>query len=111
MTTYTNFTQVNLNMVYVIALNDLLNACKENGVEIEKVCFFQNGFIVIFEGIKGDAIIHDNSYGHLWGEWETIGMPWDYGDVTVHEPEELGKLLGALKHGEDWTKIGSDKDD
>jgi hypothetical protein len=31
-------------------------------------------------------------------------MPWDHNDVSVHSPETLANLLGAVVRGEDWTK-------
>lgn len=32
-------------------------------------------------------------------------MPFNYGDVSVHDTKTLAKLLGALKRGEDWKPI------
>jgi hypothetical protein len=101
---YTNFSQVTINLNRVHALVDLINACEKNKVEIKKVIFYQNGFIVTFFGFDGDAILHDGSYGRDWGYWESIGMPWDHNDVSVHSPETLANLLGAVVRGEDWTK-------
>lgn len=93
-----------LNVERVCALSELVSACKKEDVKITKAYFYQNGFQVQFEDIPGDAILHDGSYGKIWCHFETIGMPWDNDDVSVHDPETLAKLLGALKRGEDWEK-------
>lgn len=100
---YTNYTQVAINVERVKSLSKLIRACKKEGVEINKVFFYQNGFTVTFNGVNGDAILHDNSYGREDYSWETIGMPWDYGDVSVHTAKELAMLLGQLKRGE-WKE-------
>ena len=86
------------------ALARLIWFCEENDVEIEKVAFFNNGFTVIFKNLSGDAICHDGSLANRFGMWETMGMPWDRSNVSVHDPEALAKMLSALKKGEDWQK-------
>lgn len=107
-----------MNMVdgaYVNTLVDFINACRAQGVEIDKVNTFQNGWLITFEGFNGDAICHDGSYGspcyygdmtdahkNDWsrtGEWETIGFPWDGDDVSVHTSGELAFYLHCLKLG------------
>lgn len=100
---YTNYTQVELNVERVKSLSKLIRACKKEGVEINKVFFYQNGFTVTFKGMKGDAILHDGSYGKETYSWETMGMPWDYDDVSEHTAKELATLLGQLKRGE-WKE-------
>lgn len=86
---------------------------------IDKVFAFQNGWAVTFEGFKGDAICHDHSYGspcyggcfndsvhtNDWnrcGRWETLGFPWDNGNVSVHESEWIANALGRLLCGEEY---------
>lgn len=103
MTTYTEYDAREIELDRVLSLTKLLTTCEKEGVEIAKVLYFQNGFQVLFKDIKGDAILHDHSYAKNWGYWETIGMPWDYGDVSTHDPEELASMLGKLRRGE-WEE-------
>lgn len=102
-TNYTNYTRVELNVGRVKSLSKLIRTCKKEGVEIDKVFFYQNGFTVTFKEMNGDAILHDNSYGREDYSWETTDMPWDYDDVSVHTAKELAMLLGQLKRGE-WKE-------
>lgn len=88
----------------VNALIDLITLCREENVEIKCVLTMQHGFIVHFEGLPGDAALHDGTYGRYTGQWETYKMPWDYGDVSVHSSASVAKMLGALKRGEPWEK-------
>lgn len=103
MTTYTEYDAREIELDRVLSLTKLLTACEKEGVEIAKVLYFQNGFQVLFKDIEGDAILHDHSYAKNWGYWETMGMPWDYGDVSTHDPEELASMLGKLRRGE-WKE-------
>ena len=106
---------------YINSLVDLINACRKYGVKINTVQAFQNGWKITFEGFKGDAICHDNSYGspcyggiiddtihdNDWtrsGAWETIGFPWDADDVSVHDAETLAHMIAALRDGSDWEE-------
>ena len=91
------YVQQEIPMDRVFALVDLVNECLDNDVQIKKVIHFQNGFSVVFEGMDGDAVLHDNSYGNRFCEWETIGMPWDGDDVSVHDTETLVKMLTNVK--------------
>ena len=117
MTNYTEFSTKQIDAAYINSLVDLVNACRFRGVEIDKVCHFQNGWHVTFTGHPhADAICHDGSYGspcymagylgkghdNDWsrtGKWETIGFPWDYNDVSVHTAEELAFYLWSLNNG------------
>ena len=98
------FKEQDVPLDYAFALARLLTACQQEKVYVRKIVYFQHGFSVMFEGVQGDAVIHDNSYGHQFQEFETYRMPWDDDDVSVHEPETLAKMLGALKRGESWSK-------
>lgn len=100
---------VNIDRVYSLA--KLVTKTKKQGVELATVSFYQNGFMVTFKDIPGDAILHDNSYGRNAGLWETYGMPWDCDDVSVHSAKTLAKMLGALKRGEDWEQYENEEDD
>ena len=84
------------------SLTELVNLLKEEDVEIEKFISLNGGIQLKFKGLPGDAVIHSFSHGHEVGLWETYKMPWDYGDVSVHDSETLAKLLGALSRKEDW---------
>lgn len=94
---------------YMNALVDLVNQCREEKVEIREFGTLNNGLFVKFKDIPGDAVIHDFSYGNKLGNFETYKMPWDYDDVSVHEPKELGRMLGALIRGEDWENLPPEK--
>ena len=87
-----------LNMNYFNSLVTLTCECARNGIVISKVTQLWNGFKVKFEGFPyADAILHDGSYGHMDGLWESIGFPWDEDDVSTHTPSELAYLIGQLK--------------
>ena len=87
-----------IKRVYSLAI--LIGYCAEENISLSRVSVHMNGFRVEFEGLDGDAILHDYSYSNDSGAWETMGFPWDYDDVNVHEPRKLARLLGALKRGE-----------
>lgn len=49
---------------------------------------------------------HHNDWSEI-GQWETIGFPWDYDDVSMHTAEELAQMLAKLNRGEnDWDEEG-----
>lgn len=103
---------------YILALCELVDRCRAHGVKINTVRTFQNGWSVTFENFNNaDAVCHDGSYGspcylgdiadthhNDWSQltgyrWETIGFPWDNGDVSVHSASELAFYLAELKRG------------
>ena len=43
-----------------------------------------------------DIIIHFGSYNNKLGLFETMGFPWDDGDVSVHSATELVELLKGI---------------
>lgn len=117
-----------IDAMYINSLVDLVNACRTMGVEIDKVCQYQNGWHVTFKGFEGvDAVCHDGSYGNPihnryfdknkyhndWnehGDWETIGFPWDYDDVSVHSAPVLAIYIAALKSGTNIWERGENED-
>ena len=101
----------NIPVDRVMALAALASSMERECIEFSKVNLYQNGFQVMFKDIPGDAIIHDHSYASNWGYFETIGMPWDNDDVSVHPPKTLAKMLGALKRGEDWEAIEKEEEE
>jgi len=108
------FTNQQIDAAYINSLVDLVNACRANNVKIDKVSYYQHGWVVTFKDYPdADAICHNGSmgspcYGGLynpevekndwndWGQWETIGFPWDRGDVSVHCAEVLARMIHAL---------------
>ena len=115
------FTNQQVDAAYVNSLVNLVNACRENRVAIDKVAYYQHGWCVTFKGYDGDAICHSGSYGspcrmglynpeverNDWnssGRWETIGFPWDYGDVSVHNAYTLASMIAALNRGDSWEE-------
>lgn len=56
------FTLRQIDACYINSLVALVNACRANGVHINTVETYQNGFRVTFESYCGDAICHDGSY-------------------------------------------------
>lgn len=82
-----------INLKYMDALVDLVNLCRVHSIKIREFGTLNNGLFVKFEGFKGDAVIHDFSYGHELGEWETYKMPWDEDDVSVLSSIELVSKL------------------
>ena len=113
------FTAQQIDGAYINSLVDLVNACRELDVKIDKVFHYQHGWAVTFEGFNGDAICHSGSYGspchgglynpnvehNNWndsGSWETLGFPWDHGDISVHSARALAYMLDALRGGFNW---------
>lgn len=113
------FTHQQVDAAYVNSLVALVNACDEFNVAINKVTYYQHGWCVTFKGYNGDAICHSGSYGspcpmglynpeverNDWknsGKWETIGFPWDYDDVSVHNAYALAAMIAALNRGDNW---------
>ena len=109
------FTSQQIDAAYINSLVDLVNACRELDVKIDKVYHYQHGWGVTFKGFKGDAICHSGSCGspcpdgiynpstekNDWnnsGRWETMGFPWDGDDVSVHSTEELAFYLWSLNN-------------
>lgn len=88
-----------INNCFVEALVELVNACRALDVNIEKVQTYLNGWRIQFENFDGDAVCHEGSYGNVTKEWETIGFPWDYDDVSTHTASELAFYLACLKEG------------
>ena len=90
-----------IDLKYMNALVDLVSKCREKKIGIREFGTLNNGLGVKFEGFDGDAVIHDFSYGHELGEWETYKMPWDDGDVSVLTTDELvERLCGEMQNDE-----------
>lgn len=100
------YTRIEIDKARAYSLAVLISSCARFGITLSKVYCFMNGFQVCFEGFEelGDAILHDGSYGNKSCYWETIGFPWDNGDVSIHTPNELACMLYALKTGRDWKE-------
>ena len=129
MAIYSKFTREQIDAAYINALVNLINACRQRGVELNTVSHYQNGWLVTFKGYSGDAICHDGSYGspnynlecnsestnqNDWsdnsGAWETIGFPWDGDDVSVHDVNELAYYLHCLNQNmAPWEAIEEDE--
>lgn len=116
-----DFTCQQIDGAYVNSLVNFVNACRKYSVIIDKVNVYQHGWLVTFAGCDGDAICHSGSYGspchgglyrpekesNDWsncGRWETIGFPWDNGDVSVHNAERLAHMISAFQRGEEYDK-------
>ena len=115
------FTCQQIDGAYVNSLVDLIHACRKYDAIIDKVNVYQHGWLVTFAGCDGDAICHNGSYGSPcygglynpererndwsnWGRWETIGFPWDNGDVSVHNAKCLARMIGALQRGKKYNE-------
>ena len=119
------FTNQQIDAAYVNSLVNLVNACREHNVAIDKVAYYQHGWVVAFKGYPdADAICHNGSmgspcYGGVYnpeaekndwddcGRWETIGFPWDGMDVSVHSAETLARMIHALDCGANWEELES----
>ena len=84
------------------SLAKLTALCAEHGIAVRKIHVVANGYQVFFEDWCGDAVLHDGSYGQSVCLWETIGFPWDEGDVSTHTVGDLVNLLEKYKNG--WRK-------
>lgn len=80
-----------------ITLAKLIVECEKYDIKIEKISFFLNGFQVVFEGFKGDVILHDCSLGRERLFWESYRFPWDNDGVSVNSTEALVALLRIAK--------------
>ena len=88
-----------INQVYINGLIELINACGKYHVGVDSIITFNNGYCVTFIGHNdADAILHDGSRGKTKGHWETMGFPWDKGDISVHSAEELSRLIAELNN-------------
>lgn len=54
-----------------------------------------DGLQIRFPWNNGDLVCHRGSYGHTNGDVESMGCPWDYGDVTCLTVEEAIKRLNV----------------
>lgn len=104
-----NFHRFEFDPQRAMSLSVLLTQLETEKVEIDKILFYQRGFMITFKDLPGDAVLHDGSYGRDFYMWETLGLPWDNDGVSVHEPKELARMLGALKRGEDWENLPAEK--
>lgn len=52
-----------------------------------------DGFKVTFPWCNGDFVCHSGSYGNQEGFVETMNFPWDDGDVSMLEVNEIVVLL------------------
>lgn len=93
-----------VNEQYINGLNELLGWCYDCGVKISAIHYLLHGFQVFFKDIEGDAILHDGSYGNKRNHWETMGMPWDKDDVSVHDAYTLAHMIESYIEGEDWEQ-------
>ena len=50
------FTNQQVDAAYVNSLVDLVNACRANRVDIDKVAYYQHGWSVTFKGYDWDYI-------------------------------------------------------
>ena len=98
------FVNQTINLDRLKTLIKLFNECEKNEIVITRTSYYLNGFSVSFEGMDGDAILHDNSKGQSLCLWETIGMPWDRDNVSVHGTCSLVRMLKACKDKEDWEQ-------
>ena len=87
---------------YINGLNELLSWCRELNITVDKIRFLHHGFQVLFDGMDGDAILHDGSYRHTRHYWETMGMPWDGDDVSTHDAYTLTHMIKTYQDGGDW---------
>lgn len=69
------------NFDYIYAINLLSAALDEKNIPHKKQKLF-NGGQILFDWCNGDIICHSSSYGSKEGKYETMGFPWDKGDVT-----------------------------
>lgn len=95
------FFPIAIPMHYTESLVRLYDACDTLGVEITGVEFFRGGYLVRFANWKGTAILHDDSYGHEAGAWETFGFPWDHDGYSIHFPNKLAALLSTYSSEEE----------
>ncbi len=113
MQNYTNFDAVPVNDTYMATVSAFLYSLAIMDAPVHPKCFFyQNGFQIRFveDFPIGDVIIHDGSYGRYSAELESYGFPWDYGDVSCHNPVEMARLINAYARGEDWRAILKEED-
>ena len=94
-----------LDMDRLCTLMRLMDLCEQKKIVIKSVSYFRNGFCVLFDGIEGDAILHDGSSGRNIFLWETIGQPWDHDSVSSHDTETLVELISRYLRGEDWEEV------
>lgn len=106
MQNFTMFDPIPLNNNYVAALAGFLTSLITFDAPVNPhVFFYMNGFQVRFDEFEGDIIIHDGSYCSGIRHFESYGFPWDYSDVSTHDPVEMARLINAYARGDDWRAI------
>ena len=85
-----------INPNYIRIASDFLKECQNLHIPMPIVTHLYDGFRFSFcnkDGKEiGDGIIHSGSY-YNHSEIETMGMPWDNGDVSTHTPYVLARLI------------------
>ena len=91
---------------YKKVIDKVTNILNENKVIYTTRRLYEGYQILFNPWHQGDVIIHDGSYGHNIGKVETMGFPWDEGDVSMLSPEECAneivELFESYKHMPDW---------
>lgn len=60
-----------------------------------------DGLQIRFPWNNGDIICHSGSFGHEYGNVESMGCPWDEDDVTCLSIDEASDLITNW-----WVEVG-----
>jgi hypothetical protein len=83
-----------INPAYATAILTLANALTEHNVP-HTLNVIWDGLQIRFPWNPGDIICHSGSYGHEYGDVESMGCPWDEGDVSCMNLDDM--LEGILR--------------
>lgn len=79
-------------------INYIANECKKHNIPYEiRPCW--DGFQIRFSWCHGDVACHSGTYSANQVAVESMGFPWDEGDVSIHLPEEMAQFI--IQH---WEK-------
>jgi len=84
-----------INREYANAILTLANKLSERNIP-HTLNVIYDGLQIRFPWNYGDLVCHSGSYGHENGEVESMGCPWDDGDVTCIS------VNNAFKHIVKW---------
>jgi hypothetical protein len=73
----------------------IANALSESGIPFSLNTSF-DGMQICFPWANADMICHSYSYGSNFGKVESMGFPWDKGDVTSMEVNTAIRLVKIL---------------
>lgn len=77
---------------YMERINIIADECFARGIPFHVHQIFE-GWQITFPWCEGDVACHDGTYGAHSGYVESLGFPWDRGDVSVMKPKKMARKI------------------